>query len=87
MSIGSSEVLFVPSVKNLGVTLDCNVNMTQHLLNICRSAYIELRQSGSIRHLLTAHVTQTLNCAFILSHLDYLNCTLAGCPQFLIDRL
>ena len=31
--------------------------------------------------------TQTLVCAFILSRLDYWNCLLAGCPQFLIDRL
>ena len=54
--------------------LDCNLNMTQHVLNICRSAYIELRQIGSIRHLLTAQATQTLVCAFILSRLDYCNC-------------
>ena len=86
MRIGNSEVLFVSSVKNLGVTLDCNLNMTKHVLNICRSAYIELRQIGSIRHLLTAQATQTLLCAFILSHLDYFNCLLAGCQQFLIDR-
>ena len=26
-------------------------------------------------------------CAFILSRLDYCNCLLAGCPQFLLDRL
>ena len=44
MRIGNSEVLFVSSVKNLGVTLDCNLNMTQHVLNIRRSAYSELRQ-------------------------------------------
>ena len=87
MRIGNSEVLFVSSVKIIGVTLDCNLNMTQHVLNICRSAYIELRQIGSIRHLLTAQATQTLVYAFILSRLDYCNCLLAGCPQFLIDRL
>ena len=28
MRIGNSEVLFVSSVKNLGVTFDCNLNMT-----------------------------------------------------------
>ena len=79
--------VFVSSVKNLGVTLDCNLKMTPHVLNIFRSAYTQLRQIGSICHLLTAQVTQTLVCAFILSHLDYCNCVLAGCPQFLIDRL
>ena len=34
--------------------------MTPHVLNIYRSAYIELRQIGSLRHLLTAQATQTL---------------------------
>ena len=61
--------------------------MTQHVRNICRLAYIELRQIGSIRHLLTAQATQTLIHAFILPRLDYCNCLLTGCPQFLIDRL
>ena len=44
-------------------------------------------QIGSVRHLLTAQATQTLVYAFILSRLDFCNCLLAGCPQFLIDRL
>ena len=39
MRLGNSEVLFVSSVENLGVTLDCNLNMTPHVLNIYRSAY------------------------------------------------
>ena len=50
MRIGNSEVLFCSFWKNLGVTLDCNLNMDQHVLNICRSTYIELRQTGSIHH-------------------------------------
>ena len=61
--------------------------MTQHVRNICRLAYIELRQIGFIRHLLIAQATQTLIHAFILPRLDYCNCLLTGCPQFLIDRL
>ena len=85
--IGNFDVLFVPFVKNLGVTLDCSLNMTLHASNNCKSAYTELRQIGSIRHLLFAQATQTLACAFILSRLDYCNCLVAGCPQFLIDIL
>lgn len=30
---------------------------------------------------------RTLLSAFPLPHLDYCNCLLAGCPQYLIDRL
>ena len=61
MRIGNSEVLFVSSVKNLGVTVDCNLNMTQHVLNICRSAYIELRKIGSIAHVPFTHCSSDSN--------------------------
>ena len=87
MRTGNFEVFFVSSLKNLGVTPDCNLNMTQHVLNIRRSAYIKVRQIGFTRHLLTAQATQALVCAFILSRLDYCNCLLAGCSQSPIDRL
>ena len=87
MRTGNAEVFFMSSVKNLGVTLDYNLNMAQHVLNICRSAYTELRQIGCIRHFLTSQATQTLVCAFILSRLDYCHYLLAGCSQFLIDRV
>ena len=33
------------------------------------------------------HCSSESICAFILSRLDNCNCLLAGCPQFLIDRL
>ena len=87
MRIGNSEVHFVPSLKELGVTLDCCFNMTQHVQNICRSAFIQLRQIGLIRTFLIARPSQTPVCAFLLSRLDYCNCLLSGCPQYLIDRL
>ena len=67
--IGDADVPFVSSVKNLGVTLDSNLSMSQHISNTCKAAYILIRHISSIRHLLTTQATQTL----VLSRLDYCN--------------
>ena len=33
---------FAPSLRNLGVTLDSTLSLYQHILNICRGAFLEL---------------------------------------------
>ena len=85
--IDGTVVSFSQSVKNLGVTIQCDLSMDKQVLNTCRAAYIELRRISSIRHLLTPESTKTLVCSFILSRLDYANSLLAGCPQYLLDKL
>ena len=87
LKVGDCDVEFVPSVKNLGVTLDCHLTMSAHVRNTCKIAYMHLRQISAIRHLLTQEATQTLVCAFILSRLDYCNSLLSGCPKYLLDQL
>ena len=42
--IGDADVPFVSSVKNLGITLDSNLSMSQHISNTCKAAYIQIRQ-------------------------------------------
>ena len=71
--IGDADVPFVSSVKNLGVTLDSNLSMFQHISNTCKAAYIQIRHISSIRHLLTNQTTQTLVRSLVLSRLDYCN--------------
>ena len=74
------------SVKNLGVALDCHLTVKTHVSNL-RSANFELRRISSIRHLLSTDATKTLVSAFGLSRLDYCNCLLSGCPQYLLNKL
>ena len=73
--IGDTDVPFVSSVKNLGVTLDSNLSMSQDISNTCKAAYIQIRHVSSIRHLLTTQATQTLVCSLVLSRLHYCNST------------
>ena len=85
--IGDADVPFVSSVKNLGVTMNSNLSMSQHISNTCKAAYIQIRHISSVRHLLTIQATQTLVCSLVLSRLDYCNSLLSGCPQYLLDKL
>jgi hypothetical protein len=87
LSVDGTLIGFSASVRNLGVTLDSGLSMSQHVRAVCRSSYLELRRISSVRHLLTVEATKTLVCAFVLSKLDYCNSLLCGCPQYLIDRL
>ena len=87
LEIGNTTVPFSSSVRSLGVTLDPTLSFQQHISNVCRSAYLELRKISSVRHLLSAEATTTLVCAFIFPKLDYCNSLLAGLPKHLIHRL
>ena len=53
MNIYGTCVKFSPSVRNLGVTLDSTLLLHQHVMNVCRVAYLELRHINSIQNLLS----------------------------------
>ena len=55
MNISGTSFKFRPSLRNLEVTLDTTLSLHQHVLNICRSAFLELR-----RNFLTTDVVKTL---------------------------
>ena len=72
MQINHDHISFSPSVRSLGVVLDQTVSFKQqHVLNICRVAYLELRIISTIRHYLSVHATKTLVSAFVLSRIEY----------------
>ena len=85
--IGDTNIPFVSFLKNLGVTLDSNLSMSQHTNNTCRTAYIQIRHISSMRQLPTTRATQTLVCSLVLFRLYYCNSLLSRCPQYLLDKL
>ena len=72
---------------NGGVTLDSTLLLHQHVINVCRVAYLELRRINLIRNLLSIDAVKTLVCSLVLSRHDYCNSLLVGLPQYLIKRL
>ena len=87
MNINGTCVKFCPSLRNLGVTLDRTLSLHQHVLNICRSAFLELRHINSIRNFLSTDAVKTLVCSLVLSRIDYCNSLLAGLPQCLLKKI
>ena len=78
ITMGSAQIPFKQSVKNLCFTLDCHLSMNAHVSNIARTCYFELRRLASIRRFKTSTATATLVSAFVLSRIDYSNSQLFG---------
>ena len=87
ISIGASDISFSSQARNLGVTFEPTLSFKQHVANVCKVAYFEIRKISSVRHLLSAEATKTLVCSLVLSRLDYCNSLLAGSPKCLLNRL
>ena len=78
MQCSQVDISFSPSVRSTGVVLDQTLSFKQHVLNICRVLYQELRRINTIRHYLFVDATKTLISAFVLSRFDYCNSLLPG---------
>ena len=84
---GDCIVAFQQSVRDLGVMLDSNLSMHDHISLICKSAHYQLRKIRSISSLLPQSAIIQLVVSLILSRVDYSNSLLAGLPSSEIRRL
>ena len=87
LHVGSTEVSKSKSVRNLGVMMDCVMNMDAHITSVCKSAYFQLRNIGAIRQYLTKDVAAQLIHSFVSSRLDYCNSLLYGISTKSLNRL
>ena len=78
ITLGSHNIPFSDSARNLGFILDSKLSMKKHVIKICQTAYFELKRISSIRRFLTEDATKTLVTSYILSRLDYCNCLLSS---------
>ena len=67
-------------VRNLGVILDENMTMFEHIARVCRHCYYQLRQIRRIKRSLTANSITLLVLASVHSRLDYCNSVLYSLP-------
>ena len=65
------------SVRDLGVIFDNTLSFEQHISNIYKITYLELRRISSIRQYLSIDATKIFISLFVLSHLDYSSSLLA----------
>ena len=85
--LGASTVRFQSSVVDLGVVLDSNLSMRDHVSRLCRTSYYQLRQLRVIRRSLTTRACTQLVLALVNSRLDYCNSLLSGITDQLLSQL
>ena len=73
--------------RNLGVELDSHLTFDNHISNICRSSYFQIRQLRQIRSSITQSAAIQLANALVSSKLDYCNSLLYHLPEASLYRL
>ena len=58
ITLGSHNIPFSDSAKNLGFILDSKLSTKKHIIKICQIAYFELKCISSIRRFLTEDTTK-----------------------------
>src|SRR6218665_1562475 len=78
-------------VCDLGVLMDCKLNMTQHVSSTARTCFFHLRRIRQVRRCLDETCRRILvfkNCqALVISRLDYCNSVLSGLPSSTLQPL
>ena len=87
LKIGETVIHPSNSAKNLGVIFDSNLNMNEHINQLCKKAYFHLRNISNIRKSLSKINTEQLVHAFVTSQLDNCNALLYGLPVSSTQKL
>ena len=66
------------TVRNLGVIFDQDMLFTQHINQVCQTAFFHLCNISKIRRILPQSDAEKLIHTFVTSRLDYCNALLAG---------
>ena len=75
------------SAKNLGVTFDSNMSLSQHVSALCRSCFCNIRDLCRIRRFINKKTLVTLANALVVSRLDYCNALFASLTKKELNRL
>ena len=81
ININSETIQRSDTVKYLGGHLDQNLNFRKHVITKCKAAMINIWKIRLIRKFLTRDICHQLTLSLAISHLDYSNAILIGCPD------
>ena len=68
-------------VKTLGVTLDAELSVEQHVSAVVRSRFFHIRSPSKVRLYFNYKAASSIAVCLILSKLDYCNAFCRDCPQ------
>ena len=81
ININNETIQRSNTVKYLGGHLDQNLNFKKHVITKCKAAMMNMQKIRLIRKFLTREICHQLALSFAISHLDYSNAILIGCPD------
>ena len=87
VNIGTTTVKIVPVIRNLGVLIDCNLTMKNHILNTVKVCNYHLRNIAFIRKYINVDTCKMLIHSHIMSRLDYCNSLYYGLPNVILKKL
>ena len=87
INVGSDSIHFTNVARNLGVLIDENLNMNQHISQLSRAVYFEIRRLRQMSSFVNESSLKTLASSFILSRLDYCNSLFKNLPKTQLDIL
>jgi hypothetical protein len=87
LPVGDDVIAPVDTVRDLGVLLDAQLTMKQHVNRVTSNCFFQLRRLRQIRRVAGPDVMKRLVSAFVLSRLDYCNAALVGLPQTTLQHL
>ncbi|XP_018024561.1 uncharacterized protein LOC108680272 [Hyalella azteca] len=87
VQVGDEFVAPASSVRSLGIQLDSEQSMNNHIAKVTAACFGILRQICSVSHCLPRPVLKALMVALVLTRLDYGNATLYGLPSTALNKL
>ena len=87
INVGGTDINFQDCVRDLGVFIDSSLSMHDHISQVCKAAFFQIRKISSIRPFITESAASQLVSSLILSRIDYCNSLLAGLPDTELSRL
>ena len=87
LNINNTEIKLADKIKYVGVFLDRQLNLKQHITSKCQIAMLNIQHIKNIRHLLTQEATETLVLGTVTSHRVYCNGILPGVLDVYISRM
>ena len=87
MKVGNCDILSKNTVKILGVTLDNQMTLDQHIVTTCKQIYMSIRKIKRIKCYLTDYALRTLIQQTVIVRLDYCNSLYNGLPMKTVRKL
>ena len=87
VTVGSVDVQPTDIVRNLGVLLDSELTMKQHVNKVTSACFYHLHRLRQLKRHVSQDTLRQLVSAFILNRLDYCNSLLYGLPWSTIAPL